>query len=123
MKKNLFTFPISALKAVRDFARERQKDLENKIQRLNKEDPFNDNERAIYNSDEEDVNEQVDHQRVDVIRSELEENLVQTKLALSKIEKGHYGFCEKCHNLIDTARLEAFPLSLYCLNCEKKRNK
>lgn len=123
MKKALFTFPLSVLKTVRDFAKNRQKDLEGKIQKLNTEDPFNDTDRAIYNSDEEDVNEQVDHERVDVIRSELEENLKQTKLALLKIDKGNYGFCAKCGNLIDTARLEAFPLSLYCLNCEKKRNK
>lgn len=123
MAKTLFTFPLDVLKAVRDFALERQRDLEKKIKNLNKEDPFKDKDRVNFNSEADDVNEQVDHQRVDAIRAELEKNLADTKHALSKIEKGEYGFCESCGKLIDTARLEVNPLALYCLECEKKRNK
>ncbi len=122
MKKTIFTFPLSVLKSVRDFAIQRQKDLEKKIKNLNKEDPFNNKDRLINNSEGDDVNEQVDHQRVDAIRSELEKNLIDTKHTLAKIEKGQYGFCENCGKLIDTARLEVNPLALYCLNCEKKRS-
>jgi DnaK suppressor protein len=122
MKKTLFTFPLDVLKSVRDFAKKRQEDLEKKIKNLNKEDPFNDTDRLANNSEGDDVNEQIDHQRVDAIREELEKNLSDTKHALSKIDKGEFGFCESCGELIDTARLEVNPLALYCLNCEKKRN-
>jgi RNA polymerase-binding transcription factor DksA len=122
MKKTLFTFPMDVLKSVRDFAKKRQEDLEGKIKNLNKEDPFNDNERLSNNSEGDDVNEQIDHQRVDAIRTELEKNLSDTKNALSKIDKGEYGFCENCGNLIDTSRLEVNPLALFCLRCEEKRS-
>lgn len=122
MKKKLFTFPLDVLKAVRDFALQRQKDLEKKIKKLNKEDPFKDKERVNYNTEDDDISEQIDHQRVDAIRSELQKNLNETKRALAKIEKGEYGFCEKCGKLIDTSRLEVNPLALYCISCQEKLN-
>jgi DnaK suppressor protein len=123
MKKTFFTFPLSVLQSVRDFALQRQKDLEKKIKNLDREDPFHDTERGIFNSDDDDIKEQVDHERVDSIRRELENNLSETRRALDKIKRRKYGFCEKCGKLIDTARLEVNPLALYCLNCEKKRDK
>ncbi len=121
MSKKLFSFPLDVLKLVRDFALQRQRDLENKIKNLDREDPFKDTDRVNFNSDDDEIKEQVDHERVDSIRKELEKNLDDTKKALDKIKRGKYGFCERCHKLIDTARLEVNPLALYCLECEKKR--
>ncbi len=123
MKKNIFSFPLAALKSIQDFAVSRRQDLQKKIKELDNEDPFKDNERGIYNSPDDDVKEQVDHERVDAIRRELEFNLEETNKALDKIKKGKYGFCEKCGDLIDTARLAVNPLARFCLKCEKKNNK
>lgn len=121
MKKNFFKFPLDVLKSVRDFALQRQHDLEKKIKNLDKEDPFKDTDRLNFNSDDDEIKEQVNHERVDSIKKELERNLNETKKALDKIQKGRYGFCEKCGKLIDTARLEVNPLALYCLECQKKQ--
>jgi DnaK suppressor protein len=37
--------------------------------------------------------------------------------ALRKIETGSYGFCEKCGDRIDDARLEAVPWAPLCISC------
>ena len=43
--------------------------------------------------------------------------------ALKRIEKGDYGFCTDCGNLIDKERLEAVPHAQLCINCKLKRGK
>lgn len=123
MKKNLFTFPIDVLNSLKKFAIDRQKDIENKIRRIEKEDPFKDTDRLNDNLADEDVKEQIDHDRVLAIKKELTKNLEEIRIALKKIDSGKYGFCEKCGKLIDTARLEVYPFAQYCLACEKKNEK
>lgn len=49
--------------------------------------------------------------------------------ALNRIEEGTYGDCEACGAPIDIPRLEARPMTEYCIDCatelegEKKRNR
>jgi len=43
--------------------------------------------------------------------------------ALKRIEKGDYGFCIDCGNLIDKERLEAVPHAQMCIDCKMKRGK
>jgi DnaK suppressor protein len=43
--------------------------------------------------------------------------------ALKRIERGDYGFCTECGNLIDRERLEAVPHAHQCINCKIKRSK
>lgn len=43
--------------------------------------------------------------------------------ALKRIDKGDYGFCIDCGNLIDKERLEAVPHAQLCINCKLKRGK
>lgn len=43
--------------------------------------------------------------------------------ALKRIERGDYGFCTECGNLIDRERLEAVPHAHQCINCKMKRSK
>jgi RNA polymerase-binding protein DksA len=40
--------------------------------------------------------------------------------ALMRIEKGTYGFCTECGNLIDKERLEAVPHAHQCIDCKTK---
>lgn len=44
-------------------------------------------------------------------------------VALDKIEKGKFGFCESCGQPIPKARLEALPYARYCINCQREREK
>jgi len=43
--------------------------------------------------------------------------------ALKRIDKGEYGFCIDCGNLIDKERLEAVPHAQLCIKCKLKRGK
>jgi len=40
--------------------------------------------------------------------------------ALLRIEKGTYGFCTECGNLMDRERLEAVPHAHQCIDCKTK---
>jgi DnaK suppressor protein len=40
--------------------------------------------------------------------------------ALVRIEKGTYGFCTECGNLMDRERLEAVPHAHQCIDCKTK---
>jgi len=42
--------------------------------------------------------------------------------ALSRLERGRYGICEKCKQEISIKRLKAVPFAAYCIDCQKKRN-
>ncbi len=46
------------------------------------------------------------HQEVDVIRA-----------ALSRLDSGTYGTCMTCGDSIATARLEALPYAIQCIDC------
>jgi DnaK suppressor protein len=41
--------------------------------------------------------------------------------ALKRIERGDYGFCTECGNLIDKERLEAVPHASQCIDCKQKK--
>jgi RNA polymerase-binding protein DksA len=40
--------------------------------------------------------------------------------ALSRLEAGAYGLCERCARAIALARLEAMPAARYCLECQRR---
>jgi len=41
--------------------------------------------------------------------------------ALQRIERGTFGFCSECGNLIDKERLEAVPHAHQCVKCKMKK--
>lgn len=46
--------------------------------------------------------------------------LEQVERALARMDKGTYGFCERCGNEIDFARLKALPHVTLCIECQKR---
>src|SRR5881398_102450 len=42
--------------------------------------------------------------------------------ALVRLEKGTYGICRDCGELISRARLEAIPWTRVCISCKQKQN-
>ncbi|HVN94976.1 MAG TPA: TraR/DksA family transcriptional regulator [Syntrophorhabdaceae bacterium] len=40
--------------------------------------------------------------------------------ALDKLEKGTYGICEECEEIISEKRLEANPVARYCITCKRQ---
>jgi RNA polymerase-binding protein DksA len=50
----------------------------------------------------------------------LRSNLRWVDRALTKIDLGTYGTCERCGNPIGIERLEALPWAILCIDCKQK---
>ena len=50
----------------------------------------------------------------------LRANLRWVNRALSKMELGTYGVCERCGNPIGLERLDALPWAILCIDCKRK---
>jgi RNA polymerase-binding protein DksA len=50
----------------------------------------------------------------------LRANLRWVDRALTKMELGTYGTCERCGNPIGIERLEALPWAILCIDCKQK---
>ena len=57
------------------------------------------------------------------IKNRLEFTLKDINIALTKITKGKYGFCENCKKEIENGRLQMYPYAKYCMNCVVKFEK
>lgn len=58
-------------------------------------------------------NEEVLHALDEAGRQEL----ALIRAARDRIDRGQYGFCERCGEEIATARLRALPFAQYCIDC------
>lgn len=70
-----------------------------------------------------DVREQVGHDTIEAQVKDMEKRIERIELALNKINRGHYGRCDKCGGAIPVERLELVPEALFCVDCEKKLHK
>ena len=61
--------------------------------------------------------------RLIALAKELRENLKDVEHALSRVEAGTYGTCERCGNPIAPERLEAIPWARLCIDCKQKSGK
>ncbi len=50
----------------------------------------------------------------------LRDNLRDVERALTKMDLGTYGTCERCGGPIGTERLEALPWAILCIDCKQK---
>lgn len=117
-------FPSAVLQKVKKYLLFWQKHTEKKLEVLQKEDPFNDPDRLNDNAAiDTEVKEQVGHERNQVIKKELEKTLAAIRKSLSKIGVGKYGICENCGKMIDTDRLQVYPLADRCTKCQEKKGK
>lgn len=120
----MLKFPSFVLLNIKKFLEKRHQENQKRAANLTKEDPFSDIERLNDNSSiDTDASEQFGHERVEALKKELTETDKKIKKALDKIKKGKYGFCEKCHKLIDTDRLSMLPMAELCVNCEKNKTR
>ena len=100
------------------------KNLQKQIEDLKKNDPFADPEHATDNAAvDTDVREQVGHDTIEAEIKDLQRKLTDINLALQKMTKGKYGFCERCGLAIPVARLKLLPEARYDVDCEQKLRK
>ncbi len=60
-----------------------------------------------------------EQERLLTIRSQLAERKAEMEHALSKVDDGTFGVCERCGQLIPSGRLEAIPFARYCVECQE----
>ncbi len=113
-------FPGNLLKPLVAYLKREQERLIKTKKSLKKEDPYATMSREDDNSVDADVAEQVDHERVSAVRTELTKSLINIKKTLTRIKIGRYGICERCHKMIDTDRLAIEPTAEYCVGCRKE---
>ena len=117
-------FPISVLQPIRDYLVKRESELKKRKKRLEKEDPFVNNQRLSDNAAvDADAAEEVGHERIRVLKSEVDKTLIRIRKALSRINVGSYGVCATCGQMIDTDRLAIDPTAELCMSCAQKQKK
>jgi DnaK suppressor protein len=60
-----------------------------------------------------------ERERVIATARALRANLRDVERALTKLEDGMYGRCDRCGNPIGDERLEAIPWAMLCIDCKK----
>jgi len=121
--KQAFKFPNRILKNIKAYLEREKRETEEKIKRVESEDPFADTDRLSDNaSSDTDVKEQYGHARVTALKRELERTLVKIRKALTRIGVGKYGFCTRCGKMIDTDRLSVMPAADLCIDCANGGN-
>lgn len=92
--------------------------LEEQLADLRSQDPYSDPGRLNDNAaSDTDATEESSHERVAAIMEQLQHDLDETALALDKIDRGEYGWCEKCKKQIGEGRLKILPTAKYCQEC------
>ncbi len=56
----------------------------------------------------------------EALAGQLREALAEVEAAIGRLEKGTYGYCERCGQPISPARLEAKPAARRCIACASK---
>lgn len=117
-------FPMSVLKPVQEFLLREQSRLKAQKSQLDREDPYSDPSHVDENADiGTEATEQIGHERVQLIKGEVDKMLINVRKALARIKVGKYGVCANCGKMIDTDRLAINPTAEFCVDCEKKREK
>lgn len=124
VKNEVPGFPSNVLTPVAHFLTARLHTLEKRKKEISKEDPFADPSRVDDNAAPDiEADEQYGHARTSAIKNEINKNIIGIRKALTRIKLGKYGICEECGQMIDTARLMAFPEATLCTKDAKKMEK
>ncbi|NPV71649.1 MAG: hypothetical protein HPY55_13570 [Firmicutes bacterium] len=79
-------------------------------------------ELSLYDNHPADVGSETFERGKDLgLKDNLKIMLQKTREAVRRIDEGTWGFCERCGRLIDSARLEAMPMTTVCLDCRKEQ--
>ncbi len=114
-------YPQDVLVKIKKNLLDEKKKLEERMSKLSAEDPFANPERTNDNAaSDTDAKEEVDHERIEVLKQDIVDNVAAIDEALVRIGTGTYGFCANCKKMIDTDRLAIYPTALYCIECEQK---
>jgi DnaK suppressor protein len=64
-----------------------------------------------------------DREREFSIQNNIRDLIEQINGAISRIDQGTYGTCERCGRPIDAPRLKALPHALLCMDCKRREER
>lgn len=99
---------------------EKQQQLQEQLEELQKSDPSANQFRGVENSPEDDGDETEVGNRMSATRRIIREQLRRVTNALHKLRHGSYSVCDRCGKPISKERLEAVPEATYCIECERE---
>lgn len=119
--KSKWRLPLGVLKPIQAYLEKQKQKLEKRKKDLEKEDPFTDESRVNDNAAiDTEAAEEAGHERLSVLKREIDKNIIRIRKTLTRIKLGRYGVCSKCKKLIDTDRLAVDPTAEYCVKCQRK---
>lgn len=98
----------SALNETRQSITARHAKMASHVERRNEPLPADFSEQAI---------EVVNEETIEQLSAQLALELQRVEAALAKLDADAYGTCERCGEVIESARLQALPATQYCLGC------
>ncbi|NOY15174.1 MAG: hypothetical protein GXP43_03060 [bacterium] len=116
-------YPVKILKPLEEYLRAQREELVHQLEELEASDPYNQPDRANENEVGEDSYESNEHDQVVALKNQIVTSLKQLDETLERIEKGRYGFCQKCGKMINTDRLAVNPVASLCIECERQAAK
>jgi len=117
-------FPATVLEEIKKHLGQEKKKIESRLASLASQDPFSDPDRLVDNAaSDTEAKEESSHERMEALEKELRLNVADIDGAIDRIKNGSYGKCLSCGKLIDTDRLAVKPTALYCVDCERKKEK
>jgi DnaK suppressor protein len=103
--------------------KQEQARLKYELQQLKAEEKSADEQRegSPFGKREEGATEAFELEKRLALERRLTDALVEVEHALKKYEAGTYGICDLCSRPIGSARLEALPQAILCLECKARQ--
>lgn len=116
----MLNLPHPNLAKIKRYLLRRQKEVDEAIQKLEKEDPVL--VQTVAEATESGTESWAAdvHARAVAIKDDLISFSRRIADSLANLRRGTYGKCEKCGRAIEAERLEALPTATLCLSCSKK---
>lgn len=113
-------FPTKTLDTIKQSLLKEQIELEKDLKEMEEGDPAT--AASLAESSEPGTDSYIadTHTKAVLLESQLKNAQAGIKNALSKIQNGTYGQCEKCGRRIEEDRLLAMPTTTLCLTCSIK---
>ena len=80
-------------------------------------------EGSPFGKREEEATETADLENRLALEKRVLDQIADVETAITKLDAGTYGKCEKCGQTIAPARLEALPYARLCIACKSKQGK
>ncbi|MBI2957970.1 MAG: TraR/DksA C4-type zinc finger protein [Chloroflexi bacterium] len=97
--------------------------LEQEVSELRLSAPQDRREGSPFGKREEEATEAADMEKRLALEGKLSALIRDIERAIEKLNKGSYGRCDVCNELISPERLEALPMAHLCLRCKAAQDK